>query len=94
MYSLVETAKCVKDLRKDMTQEKLADELHIHVDTIRKIEQAKRGMSIDLLMQIADYFDVSTDYLLGRTTAACIDRKLLLKIKGDVERIFEQELNK
>ena len=35
--------------------------------TISNMESGKKGISVEKLMLLADYFDVSTDYLLGRT---------------------------
>ena len=54
-------------LRKEngMTVRELGDKLNISYPTITNIENGKRGFSDDMLLQIANYFNVSTDYLLG-----------------------------
>lgn len=36
-------------------------------DTIRKYERGEREPNISMLIKIADYFDVSIDYLVGRS---------------------------
>lgn len=36
-------------------------------DTIRKYERGEREPNIKTLIALADYFDVSIDYLVGRT---------------------------
>jgi len=50
----------------DKTQTQLADDLDISRSTIAMIESGERKPGYDLLLKIADYFNVSTDYLLGR----------------------------
>lgn len=93
MYNLKQTGECVKALRKSLTQEELANKIHISVDTIRKIEQGKKGMSIDLLIEIADYFDVSTDYLLCRSKGAGDYKQFLIRFKSELDNFVEHELN-
>lgn len=51
----------------DLTQEQLAETLHISRKTLSNYETGYRTPSIYLVVKIADYFNVSTDYLLGRT---------------------------
>ena len=47
-----------------MTQEELADDLNISHGHLNKIEKGKEGCSIDLLLELSDFFGVSTDFLL------------------------------
>ena len=47
-----------------MTQEELAEALNISLKHLRKMERGKRKTSIDLIVAMACYFHVSTDYLL------------------------------
>ena len=58
----------IRELRKGkkLTQEKLAEELNITDSHHRRIESGIRTGSIDLLIDIAAYFEVSMDYLLLR----------------------------
>lgn len=51
----------------DLTQDELSKALHIERKTLSNYETGYRTPSIYLVVKIADYFDVSTDYLLGRT---------------------------
>ena len=46
----------------------------IPVSTIDNIKQGKRP-SIDRIMELADYFDCSIDYLVGRTDNPDMNRK-------------------
>jgi len=38
------------------------------------IESGQRACSIEILCALADYFDVSTDYLVGRTNKPDINK--------------------
>jgi repressor LexA len=61
----------VKELRKlqGMTQKDLAEKLGLKSQTtIAAIENNKNNPSNELLVKLADFFDVSTDYLLGKET--------------------------
>lgn len=56
-----------KNLRNEMglSQEKLASEFHVDKSTIAKYETGKISPSIEMVVILAKYFSVSTDYLLG-----------------------------
>lgn len=59
----------LKQLRKEanLTQKDLADKLNISKGSIAMYETGKRSPDNEILSIIADFFGVSTDYLLGRT---------------------------
>ncbi|MBQ9949588.1 MAG: helix-turn-helix transcriptional regulator [Clostridia bacterium] len=59
----------LKELRKErgLTQLKLAIDLNANQNTISRYESGEREPGIEELIRIADYFDVSVDYLIGRT---------------------------
>lgn len=59
----------LKSLRidSDLTQEELANILHINRSTLSNYENIGREPNYTLLIKISDYFDVSIDYLLGKT---------------------------
>ncbi|WP_126992227.1 helix-turn-helix domain-containing protein [Thermosipho globiformans] len=50
-----------------ISQKKLADQLNVRHTTISRIEKGEREPSLQLLNLIADFFNVSVDYLLDRT---------------------------
>lgn len=54
-------------LQKNITQEQLAKHLGIPRSTYSNYEYGNREPDANTLNKIADYFDVSVDYLLGRT---------------------------
>ncbi len=51
----------------NLTQKKLAEIIHMNNRTINHYETGIREPDFDTLIMLADFFDVSTDYLLGRT---------------------------
>lgn len=57
------------NLRTDhnLTQQALASVLGISYHSIGKMEKGQRSPSIEITCAIADYFDVSLDYLVGRS---------------------------
>ena len=59
----------ILDLRQAarLSQRELSEALHIGQTTISEWERGNKMPGVDTLVQIADYFRVSTDYLLGRT---------------------------
>ena len=58
----------LKELReaRDLTQSELGKQLNISPSAIGMYEQGRRYPSLDILNRMADFFHVSTDYLLGR----------------------------
>lgn len=52
---------------KNMSQEDLAKQLKISKSAIGMYERDQREPSFELINQIADYFNVTVDYLMGRT---------------------------
>ena len=59
----------LKELRKKkkLSQLRLAIDLSTTQNTISRYETGEREPDMEALIKIADYFDVSVDYLLGRT---------------------------
>lgn len=65
----MDTGKRISSLRKKrgLNQEQLATELNVSPSTIAMWETNKRALKDESLTLLADFFNVSTDYLLGRT---------------------------
>lgn len=59
----------IRDLRedRDMTQTELSKVLHITQRAYSHYENGTRDIPLDILVSIADFHDVSIDYLLNRT---------------------------
>ena len=64
------------ELRKSrkISQLKLAMDLNMNQNTISRYETGEREADYATLIKIADYFNVSIDYLLERTTNPLINR--------------------
>ena len=60
--------KNIRNLREDndKTQNELAEYLNIKQTTYSKYELGKINIPIEMLMKLADFYDVSLDYLTGR----------------------------
>lgn len=58
----------LKELRKErnLRQEDIAAALRLGISTYCRYEQGKREPTASVLINIADYYNVSVDYLLGR----------------------------
>ena len=54
-------------LQRKLTQQELADRLHISQQSIYKYEHNITSPDFETLKSIADYFDTSIDYLIGNT---------------------------
>lgn len=65
----MEIGKRIQELREkfDMNQKELADKVGLNYSVMNRIESGKRPIRDDELIKIADVFNVTTDYLLGRT---------------------------
>lgn len=76
----------LKTLRKDQgwTQREVADRLGIHCTTYTKYETGASEPSFDMLEKLASLFDVSTDYLLGRSSNGAKSSGVLIPVLGDV----------
>jgi transcriptional regulator with XRE-family HTH domain len=69
-------------LAKGLSQQSLADKLDVSQQSIYKYENQITEPNIDMLKAIADFFDVSVDYLIGYSSCA-----------HKVEAVQETELN-
>ena len=65
----MEFKECLRLLRKsnDLGQDKLAEALNISAKTISHWETGYTEPSISQLIQLADFFDVTLDELMGRS---------------------------
>ena len=61
-------------LERNMTQEQLGEILGVKKYSIYTYEKGRSGPDIDGLIALADFFEVSVDYLIGRTDKREINR--------------------
>lgn len=61
--------KRIRDLREDndLTQKEMSNILNCSQQVYSNYELGQRDIPTALLIKIADYYNVSTDYILGRT---------------------------
>ena len=61
--------KRIRDLREDhdKTQQEIADVLNMHRSVYRRYESGERETPVWVIVKLASYYHVSTDYLLGLT---------------------------
>ena len=66
----------IQDLRTDadLSQRELSEIHHISQRSYSHYETGSRNIPIEMLIRLANYYDTSIDYLVGRT-----DRKKMIK---------------
>lgn len=72
--------------KNNLSQLELAKKLQISNSTLSQYESGARTPSDDIKLKIADFFDVSTDYLLGKTD----NPRLTAKNERDVAKKIEE----
>ncbi|HBG3257132.1 TPA: helix-turn-helix transcriptional regulator, partial [Clostridioides difficile] len=71
---------------KKITQQELATILNINKSSISRYEKDQQIPEIKLLETIADYFDISLDYLLGRSDIMFGERLKELRLKSKLKQ--------
>lgn len=83
-YDMKASGERIHQLRisRKMTQERLSEALNITEGHLRKLEMGISGGSIDMLVDLSVYFNVSLDYLiLGKIEAPNY-------VKSEIERVI------
>ena len=59
----------IQDLRTDadLSQRQLSEILHISQRSYSHYKTGSRNIPIEMLIRLANYYDISIDYLVGRT---------------------------
>ncbi|WP_026881392.1 helix-turn-helix domain-containing protein [Clostridium akagii] len=70
-------------LQSNLTQEGLAKKIGVSASTIRMIEIGKRGGSSDVVNKIANFFNVSLDFLNGRSEEKNLNGKIKANLIDD-----------
>lgn len=89
----------IRKLRKSkgMNQETLAAFVGVSQQTISKIERDINALGVDLLIQLANYFNVTTDYILGLSNQkrnSALETKINKRVEEQFDLIIEyEELN-
>ena len=79
--------------RQYISQQDLAKKTNINVSVLNRIENETRALRDDELLKIANFFNVSTDYLLGNETPAKFKPQLTDKDKKDIAKQVEDMLD-
>lgn len=79
---------------KNISQSALANYLGVTQQTVSAYESGDREPDLETLNKMADFFDVSVDYLLGRTDIRNSADKIAQALKDDPELLeFWEDLN-
>lgn len=83
---MAEMGEILAELRKDkhLLQKDLADFLSISIGTVSNYETGAHEPDFETLCKLADFFQVSTDYLLGRTDLPYDVKKLSEPIRDGI----------
>jgi transcriptional regulator with XRE-family HTH domain len=81
---MVEIGAKIKELReaKKMSQKDLADYLNVTPQAVSKWERKKSYPDLDMLVRLSNYFQISTDELLGKSKPSFL-ASFFSKIKGE-----------
>ena len=84
----------IKRLRtgRELTQEQLAEKINVSRTYIVKIENGLQIGPIEIAIELAMFFDVSTDFLLLGKENYRVDRKQCLRMAIDILSELEAEL--
>lgn len=65
-YDIVKSGERIRNLREkaDMTRQELAEKIGLSVQALKKIELGMNGTKIDTLVELADFFHTSLDFLV------------------------------
>ena len=85
-YDTKASGKRIKQLRQEMnlSQEQLAEKLNVSQNMIAKIECGLRRPSIDFLIEMAEFFEISLHYIVLGTSEEATDKK------RQIEEVIEQ----
>ncbi|CEN31009.1 transcriptional regulator [[Clostridium] sordellii] len=81
---------------KNVMQKDIANYLNITTSAYGFYEQGKRTPTPEILSALAEYFDVSVDYLIGRVDTKQIGNKISVNInenEKDVEELLEETIS-
>lgn len=81
-------AQILSALRREnnLSQKKAADNLGISQALLSHYENGVREPKLEFIMRACEYYGVSTDYILGRTTEKSFDGVVALRCTNDEER--------
>lgn len=86
-YDTKAFGKRIKQLRQEMnlSQEQLTEKLNVSQNMIAKIECGLRRPSVDFLIELAEFFEISLHYIVIGTSEEATDKKR--QIEEAIEQI-------
>lgn len=66
MSTFADRLKLLREER-NITLDELAEKIHSTKSTLSRYENSKRTPNIEFIERVSNFFDVTSDYLLGRT---------------------------
>lgn len=86
--------KRLRELRqeKELTQWQLAEILNLSPSTITMYENGRRLPDISTIINIAKYFNVSVDYLIGNSEIKDINIISEIELLNDITKLSPEEL--
>lgn len=94
MYIANERIKEVRLVLKCISQEQFAKETGIDLERIKKLEKGKVKASLEDVVAVADAYDLSTDFLLGkrRLPAPVIRTEQEAQVWDRIEKLSQEQL--
>lgn len=71
---------------RDMTQAEVGEYLHISQRSYAHFEAGTRGIPVEVLIALADLYEVNLDYLVGRTNQKDMLSKEKNKLKSKIKK--------
>ena len=80
----------LKELRnaKNLLQSEIATAVGLSTQTYSSYEVGARNPDYDTLIKLADYFNVTTDYLLGRTSDNIFENSYIPK--SEIQDVYDE----
>lgn len=92
-YDMKKSGTRIRQLRvkSGLTQEKVAATLNIDRSFYSRIEAGKNGCSVDLFIQLSDFFGVSLDYLImGKYSQTLLKNGERMLLKEDLKNLLSR----
>ena len=89
MFSTLEKIKELA-IKRGISLQKVAEDLGYSINYLYTLKE--KTPKSDRLQEIADYFNVSTDYLLGRTDNPAIAGNLHVNEPDDIDKIIDHAM--
>ena len=90
-YDIKQSGKRIQQLRinRAYTQDEIAATINIDRSFLSRIESGKKGCSVDMLVQLSEFFQVSLDFLiLGKDPVAAQEAERRSHLKEEIANLI------